>query len=148
MDLDQHEPCQENPMSVATLPRATAAPARRHNFGTSAPFKLGVEEELFLVDPPSLRTMLPIEPALAHGPLTEGVVLGEIAEGVVELVTPVCDHASGATRTLRNLRSAVLASGAGSLLGVGVHPTAEFGAVEHRAEGRYGAISSSTRSLL
>jgi carboxylate-amine ligase len=137
-------------MSVTPLPPSAAEPARaaRHNFGATAPFKVGVEEELFLVDPPTLRTMLPIEPALAHGPLTEGAVLGEIAEGVVELVTPVCDHASGATQALRKLRYAVLASGAGTLLGTGVHPTAEFGAVEHRRGPRYGPITASTRSLL
>src|SRR3954453_21212811 len=147
MDLGP-SPCQENQVSLATLPPAVAVPAPRHNFGATAPFKVGVEEELFLVDQPTLQAMVPIDLALAHGPLAQGAVLGEIAQGVVELVTPVWDHASGATRTLRELRSSVLSSGAGALLGVGVHPTAEFGAVEHRPGPRYGPISWSTRSLL
>jgi carboxylate-amine ligase len=74
--------------------------------------------------------------------------MGEICDGVVELVTPVCDNAAGVCRSLRGLRAEVLASNAGTLLGVGVHPTADFGDVSHRRGARYDVISASTRSLL
>jgi carboxylate-amine ligase len=133
-------------MSVATLSRSLPVP--RHGFGAAAPFKLGVEEELFLVDPPSLRLQQPVENTVDWAPPAAGAVMGEICDGVVELVTPVCEHASEATRTLRELRAGVLASGAGALLGVGVHPTAEFGEVVHRRGPRYDPISFGTRSLL
>jgi glutamate---cysteine ligase / carboxylate-amine ligase len=135
-------------MSLATLPLPTAPPAKSHGFGASTPFRVGVEEELFLVDPHSLRDAGPIDGLLDGRPASVGAVLGEICDGVVELVTPVCDSAAGACAALRELRAGVLASGAGTLLGVGVHPTADFGDVCHRRGARYDAISASTRSLL
>jgi len=135
-------------MSVATMSSAAPASAAAHRFGATAPFQIGVEEELFLVDPRSLGTAATVDGVLDRPRVVPGAVLGEICEGVVELVTPVCPNAAGACRSLRDLRAEVLASNAGTLLGVGVHPAAAFGDVSHRRGARYDAISASTRSLL
>lgn len=135
-------------MSVTALPGPAPAIATRHRFGTATPFKVGVEEELFLVDGGSLSGAPAVEDLLRDARLTPGAVMGEICDGVVELVTPVCDSAGEACGVLRDLRAEMLRANAGALLGVGVHPTAEFGAVSHRPGDRYDAISASTRSLL
>jgi carboxylate-amine ligase len=135
-------------MSVATLSSSAPASGTAHRFGTSTPFQIGVEEELFLVDPRSLRTAGPVDEVLSRPRVAAGDVMGEICDGVVELVTPVCDNAAGACRSLRDLRAEVLSTNAATLLGVGVHPTADFGDVSHRPGARYDVISASTRSLL
>ena len=111
-------------MSVATMSSSAPTSGAAHRFGATTPFQIGVEEELFLVDPHSLRTAGPIEGLLGRPRVAPGAVMGEICDGVVELVTPVCDNAAGVCRSLRGLRAEVLASNAGTLLGVGVHPTA------------------------
>src|SRR3954463_3772550 len=144
----QIELYQEIAMSVATVSSSAPASGPAHRFGATPPFQIGVEEEVFLVDPRSLRTAGPVDGVLNRPQVAPGAVMGEICDGVVELVTPVCDNASGACRSLRDLRAEVLASNAGTLLGVGVHPAAAFGEVSHRPGARYDVISASTRSLL
>src|SRR4051812_1463589 len=118
-------------------------------FGSGTPYTVGVEEELFLVDPlrhqPSHVTDEVLAPSRRF---SRGEVVGEISEGVVELCSPVCADAGEAVRRLRGLRAAVLASRSAALLGAGLHPTAPFGSAELRSDEHYRAVEQDTRGLL
>src|SRR4051795_1791323 len=105
-----------------------------HSFGATAPFRLGVEEELFLVDPQSYAIARCTDTVVARRPTraSAGALAGEMCDGVVELATPVCDSADQAVEVLAGLREDVLAGGAAALMGVGVHPSTAFGDVRHR----------------
>jgi carboxylate-amine ligase len=73
-----------------------------HRFGAAAPWSLGIEEELFLVDAESFRTA----PAYSRvvGESNERVK-PEVFECLVELATPVLPDAQAALAGLRELRS-------------------------------------------
>jgi carboxylate-amine ligase len=116
-------------------------------FGVGPPFLLGVEEELLLVDPQSLALTPVTERVLGDAADGPGRVKGEIAEGMIELVTDTVVGAADAANALGLLRERVRATGVG-LLGAGLHPTAAFGEVAHRAGPRYAAIGEDTRGLL
>jgi carboxylate-amine ligase len=120
-----------------------------HAFGRSAPFRIGVEEELFLVDRRSLRVAPRTDEVLARRPprKAHGAIVGELCDGVIELTTPICANAGQARGVLAQLRD-VAVGAATSLMGVGVHPTAAFGDVRHRAGRHYRRVSEGTRSLL
>src|SRR4051812_1739604 len=121
----------------------------RTNFGTGRPDTVGVEEELFLVDPLRHQISRVTDEVLARrGSFARGQVLGEMCDGVVELASPVCSRAGEAANRLRVLRGAALEPGSALLLGAGLHPTAPFGDVAHRATPHYAAVGSDTRSLL
>lgn len=113
-----------------------------HRFGEGEPFTLGVEEELFLVDP---RTGAPLNDGAAVIDRMEkprrGEVKGEIHACQVELITDVCENAADAATVLRDLRAAVRATGAG-LIGSGTHPTAAEGDAEITDSERYERISA------
>jgi glutamate---cysteine ligase / carboxylate-amine ligase len=119
-------------------------------FGTGAPFRVGVEEELFLVDhhahavDPCTDELL----GALRRPLAAGRVLGELCDGVVELATRPCASAEEAAAALRALRAAVLGTGLTQLLGAGLHPATPFGKVHHRDGGRYEAVGHDTRGTL
>jgi glutamate---cysteine ligase / carboxylate-amine ligase len=108
-------------------------------FGSSRPFSLGVEEELFLVDPLTGEQVNSSGAVLeALGP-TSGTVERELHACQVELITEVCASAGEAVAALSDLRRDVLATGAG-LLGAGTHPSAAEGAAEITDKARYERI--------
>jgi carboxylate-amine ligase len=121
-----------------------------HRFGAGAPFRVGVEEELFLVDPDTHLIARGTDALLARMQrrALPGRVTGALSDGVVELATPVCESADEAVRALRRLRSATLRHGEWRLLGAGLHPAAVFGDVEHRGGAHREAVSADTRGLL
>ena len=121
-----------------------------HRFGARPPFRLGVEEELFLVDPRTYEIRCCTDLVLArHGRRRlPGDVLGEMADGVIELATPVVATADEAVGTLGALRRALVHDGDLALLGSGLHPTARFGAVRQRGGAHYDAVASDIRGLL
>src|SRR5690349_3896983 len=87
-------------------------------FGSGEAFSVGVEEELFLVDPISGRqanASTAVQERL--GPV-RGAVERELHACQMELITDVCRSAGEAVDALSDLRRAVLATGAG-LLGSG-----------------------------
>src|SRR4051794_25128997 len=99
-------------------------------------FKVGVEEELLLVDP--------VTHALSH---TSSRVLDAIGgtgsdikhdlyEAQIEIASPPSPDVGEAIRALRAHRREVANVG-GILLGAGVHPSAEFGDVKIVQEERY-----------
>ncbi len=108
-------------------------------FGSGEPFTVGVEEELFLVDPVSGRqTNASAAVQERLGPV-DGTVERELHACQVELITDVCHSAGEAAGTLGGLRRAVVATGAG-LLGSGTHPSAGEGEAEITDKERYERI--------
>lgn len=105
-------------------------------FGSGEPFTVGVEEELFLVDPVTGRQTNASAAVQKRLGRVEGTVERELHACQVELITDVCHCAGEATATLDGLRRAVLATGAG-LIGSGTHPAATEGEAEITDKERY-----------
>jgi glutamate---cysteine ligase / carboxylate-amine ligase len=118
-----------------------------HRFGSSPPLSLGVEEELLLVDPETLRLVPRAEMVLdgIGGPLAERIS-SEIFTEQIELKTGVCLKADEALAQLRETRAAVARSGV-RLLGSGLHP-ADEGAAELVAKPRYEVVREDLGDLL
>jgi carboxylate-amine ligase len=108
-------------------------------FGSGEPFSIGVEEELFLVDPLTGRQANAAAAVAARlGPVT-GTVERELHACQVEVITDVCARAAEAVDMLAGLRRAVLATGAG-LIGSGTHPAATEDDAEITDKKRYEQI--------
>jgi glutamate---cysteine ligase / carboxylate-amine ligase len=103
------------------------------------PFSLGVEEELFLVDPLTGRQTNSSEAVMARLGDVDGRVERELHACQIELVTDVCGNAGEAVQALRAMRCAVTATGAG-LLASGTHPSAAEGEAEITDKDRYERI--------
>jgi len=106
-------------------------------FGEGEPFSLGVEEELFLVDPGSGRLLNAGAQVIDRlGELHRGRVETEVHASQVELITEVCSTVAEAIGVLEGLERAVLETGVG-LIGSGTHPTAGEGDAEFTEKERY-----------
>jgi carboxylate-amine ligase len=110
-----------------------------NRFGEGRPFTVGVEEELFLVDPVTGRQANASTAVQARLGPVEGTVERELHACQVELITGVCANAGEAVAALAGLRRAVAATGAG-LLGSGTHPSASEGEAEITDKKRYERI--------
>jgi carboxylate-amine ligase len=108
-------------------------------FGSGKPFTVGVEEELFLVDPVTGRQVNASAAVQERLGPVDGTVERELHACHVELITDVCHSAGEAIGMLDGLRRAVVATGAG-LLGSGTHPSAAEGEAEITDKGRYERI--------
>jgi glutamate---cysteine ligase / carboxylate-amine ligase len=108
-------------------------------FGSSRPFSIGVEEELFLVDPVTGTQANSSAAVVERVGEVSGRVERELHACQVELVTDVCQTTREAVDALSALRSAVRATGAG-LLGSGTHPAAIEGDAEITDKDRYERI--------
>jgi glutamate---cysteine ligase / carboxylate-amine ligase len=108
-------------------------------FGSRKPFSVGVEEELFLVDPVTGRQANASAAVQARLGTVAGTVERELHACQVELITDVCASAGEAVAMLAGLRRAVVATGAG-LLGSGTHPSAREGEAEITDKERYERI--------
>jgi len=77
-------------------------------FGRSAPWSLGVEEEVMILDAETLALSPGVEPLLAgaEGHELRGVLKMELLASMVELATDVCATPQEALGALRELRSA------------------------------------------
>jgi carboxylate-amine ligase len=121
-----------------------------HRFGAEAPFQLGVEEELFLVDPYSHEVTWSADELLGrcaqHG--RTGRVVGEMCDGVVELATPICATADEATDVLASLRRIAGRYDRAVLMGAGVHPSSPFGAARHRRGPHYDAVRQDAGAVM
>jgi glutamate---cysteine ligase / carboxylate-amine ligase len=106
---------------------------RDHRFGSGEPFSIGVEEELFLVDPLTGRLTNSSAAVLERLGEVEGTVERELHACQVELITNVYSSAGEAVRALGEMRRAVLQTGAG-ILASGTHPLAGEGdaAITHK----------------
>ena len=108
-------------------------------FGTGDPFSVGVEEELFLVDPVTGRQANASRAVLDRLGPVDGTVERELHACQIELITDVCRSAGEAVGTLGGLRRAVIATGAG-VLGAGTHPSATEDDAEITDKERYERI--------
>jgi carboxylate-amine ligase len=116
-----------------------------HRFG-SAPFALGIEEELLLVaarSPHALEHHASELIAAVDSPF----VKPDVYEAMVECASSVCADAAEAAGELESLRDTLREAGA-TLAGAGLHPTAAHGAVVHVRDQRYDRIHSTTRGLV
>jgi carboxylate-amine ligase len=101
------------------------------NFGASAPYTVGVEEELQLVDPVSLALVPAIDAVLAArdaAGLPEDSVASELSASCVEVRTPACGTVAELAAELPTLRRRVrgLVEGCGArLAAAGAHPFSE-----------------------
>src|SRR6185437_3952521 len=102
-------------------------------------FSIGVEEELFLVDPVTGAQANSSGAVLERLGEVSGRVERELHACQVELITEVPACASDAVRELAQLRGAVVATGAG-ILGAGTHPLAEEGDAQITDKERYERI--------
>jgi carboxylate-amine ligase len=117
----------------------------------SAPWALGVEEELLLVD---LEThqLRPVSAGLLEDLEVEhGEAKHDLYGALVEIATPVCRDAAEAADALRDLRARVNACAAAHgavLLGAGIHPTATFGDVALVDLERYRKAAGAMQGLM
>jgi carboxylate-amine ligase len=100
-------------------------------FARSDAFSLGVEEELLLAHPATLRPLGGTDALLARARPPAERVTGHVCDGVLELRTPVCRRAGEAVDVLAGLRGELAAFI--PLIGAGVHPLGRFGDVRLRA---------------
>jgi carboxylate-amine ligase len=121
-----------------------------HRFGASAPFQVGVEEELFLVDRTRHRITRRTDEVLADrsSRFARGRLMGEMCDGVIELTSPVCASADDAIGALWALRRDVAGHGGVGLMGAGMHPTAAFGDVAYRGGDHYDAVAADVGGLM
>jgi carboxylate-amine ligase len=110
-----------------------------NEFGSGEPFSLGVEEELFLVDPVTGRQANSSGAVVERLEATAGKVERELHACQVELITDVHRSAGQAVAAVAELRRTVLATGAG-ILGAGTHPSAAEGDAEITDKERYERI--------
>jgi carboxylate-amine ligase len=93
-------------------------------FGSSTPFALGVEEELFLVDAERLETAPRFSQLV---PEPDERLKPEVFECLVEIATPICADAGGLLGELTRLRREVAARAAAlgaTIVAAGTHPLA------------------------
>ena len=108
-------------------------------FGSGPPFTLGVEEELFLVDPVTGGQANSGAAVIERLGKVPGRITQELHACQVELITDPTRTVGEAVDALGTMRQAVLATGAG-LLGAGTHPSAIEGAAKITDKDRYERI--------
>lgn len=118
------------------------------NFGRGPSYKLGVEEELLLVDPHThALSHTGTEVLRALGPTEHGGFAPDTYEAELELKSPVSDTAGEAAAAIAALRRQVHEAGFAAI-GAGLHPAAAFGDVVHVDDPRYQAIVQTLRGLI
>ena len=118
------------------------------NFGRGPSFRLGVEEELLLVDPHTHALSHTGSRVLdAVDAPDAGELSLDVYEAELELQSPVSATAGEAVGHLQALRRSVHEAGAAAI-GAGLHPAAAFGDVVHVDAERYHAIVKMLRGLI
>lgn len=115
-----------------------------HAFGTD--FSVGIEEELLLVDPRTLRlapVAVEVLAAMGGPDLTAG---HEAYAAQVELRSPPSRNGAEAAAALRATRAAARAAGA-TLMGVGLHPADDDGDSDLVDSERYRRVAAMMRGL-
>jgi carboxylate-amine ligase len=87
-----------------------------HRFGAAAPWSLGVEEEVFLVDAETFQTVPAFSRVVTE---PDGRLKPELFECFVELTTPVVPDAQAALAALRSLRAEL--AGRARVHGIALH---------------------------
>ena len=119
------------------------------HFGSGRPYTVGVEEEFQLVDPPTRKLTPAVGEVLAVSD-TLGLLVPELFQSCVEMVTPVFSDVAELGRRLPSLRREVAyrcrLAGVG-LLASGLHPFSESFAQEFTEGERYGRMEEELGSL-
>jgi glutamate---cysteine ligase / carboxylate-amine ligase len=110
-------------------------------------FTMGLEEELLLVDAETLELAPVAERVLPGMEADESLAAHEAYAAQVELRSPPARDAAEAVTTLARLRAEARDAGA-TLMGAGVHPTAELGDVQLVDAERYRRVEDSMRGLI
>jgi carboxylate-amine ligase len=118
----------------------------QHAFGQGEPFRVGIEDELFLLDGDGALAPVAAE-VLARLELPEGLAGHELFAAELELRSPPSRTAGEAVEALRRGRAAVAAAGA-TPMAAGLHPSAAFGDADHTALPRYEGVGDEMRGLL
>jgi carboxylate-amine ligase len=118
-----------------------------HRFGREAPYALGMEEELLLLDPASGLLAHESSRLVPRVDPPAGTVMHDVYEALVEDASPISRDAIEGARSLEALRRAVRDAG-GTPVGAGIHPTAAFGDAPHVVDERYQVIGGQMRGLL
>ncbi len=108
-------------------------------FGNERPFSIGIEEELFLVDPLSGALTNSSAAVVERVGESAGAIERELHACQIELISPVSRTAAEASATLAQTRRTVLQTGTG-LLGAGTHPSASERTAEITDKERYERI--------
>jgi carboxylate-amine ligase len=108
-------------------------------FGTGRPFSLGVEEELFVVDPVTGHQANSAAAVIERVGEVSGSIAQELHACQLELITDVHRTVGEAIDALGSMRRSVGEIGAG-LLGSGTHPAAVEGDAEITDQQRYERI--------
>ncbi len=116
-------------------------------FADSEPFTVGIEEELLLVDPATLRLTPVAGEILTRMRTGSGEAGHEAYAAQIELRSPSARSAETAVTALAELRRSAINAGA-TLMGVGVHPSGARGDAPLHADERYRAVAGSLRGLL
>jgi carboxylate-amine ligase len=118
------------------------------NFGDTAPYTVGIEEELQLVDPASLALVPAIDAVLAargSAELPEDSIVSELSASCVELRSPVygtvAELAAGLPYLRRRLRDLVEGCGV-RLAAAGAHPFSEATAQQITGKERYRRVDN------
>ena len=119
----------------------------RHGFGGHEPFRVGLEEELLLVDPSTHALAHVGEEVLARMDVPESAAGPEAYSAEVELRSAPHGSAGEAADELRGLRARAREAGA-VLLGMGLHPDARYGDVRLTEEERYRLLEQNMRGLV
>jgi carboxylate-amine ligase len=117
----------------------------------SAPWALGVEEELLLVDVETHQLRPVSADLLADLEIERGEAKHDLYGALVEIATPVCRDAAEAAEALGHLRSRVnrcAAAHGAALFGAGIHPTATFGDVALVDLERYRRAAGAMQGLM
>jgi carboxylate-amine ligase len=114
--------------------------------GFGAEFTVGVEEELHLVDADTHGLTPAAADLLGRLELPPDRAGHEAYAAQIELRTPPCADAAEANAAIAENRAAAVSAGA-TLMGVGLHPTASWGATDIVDEPRYHEVARSMRDL-
>ena len=117
-----------------------------HAFGRGEPFRVGIEDELFLLDGDG-RLAPVAETVLPKLGLPEGLAGFELFAAEIELRSPPSHTAAEAVEALRRGRAAVAAAGA-TPMAAGLHPAAEHGDAQHVDAPRYARVAGELRGLM
>jgi glutamate---cysteine ligase / carboxylate-amine ligase len=119
----------------------------KHRFGSGEPFRVGIEEELLLVDADTHALAHVADRVLPHIELPRERVDHEAFLCEIEVRSEPRANAGEAVADLAAGRAAVLGAG-GTPMGVGIHPAAEFGDVRLVDSERYRRVEGQMRGLI
>jgi carboxylate-amine ligase len=116
-------------------------------FAHSEPFTIGVEEELLLVEPDGGRLAPVAAELLAAMDRPDGAAGHEAYAAEIELRSPIARDIGEVTSALAAGRAAARDAGA-TLMGAGLHPTAQLGDAQLVDSERYRKVEEEMRGLI